>query len=121
MDPQTGDRFFSTKVEGEGQESIPGLLDQLSERARIDLKEQENIVQLTSRSVGDVTTTNLQTYQHYFQGEQLFNKSQFRDAEQEFRQAIAIDSTFALAHYRLAYVLDWWNGRGRDSEGHAIY
>ena len=28
IDPQTGDRLFSTKVEGEGKKSIPGLLDQ---------------------------------------------------------------------------------------------
>ena len=44
IDPQTGDRIFSTKVEGNGQESIPGLLDELSDKTRIDLSEQDNIV-----------------------------------------------------------------------------
>ena len=37
IDPQTGDRIFSTKVEGNGQESIPGLLDELSDKTRIIL------------------------------------------------------------------------------------
>ncbi|MFQ5652060.1 MAG: protein kinase, partial [bacterium] len=80
IDPQTGDRLFSTKVEGEGKKSIPGMLDQLAGKTRIDLKEQEHIVQLTRRGVGEVTTTNLEAYQHYFQGEQLINQLNFQEA-----------------------------------------
>ena len=110
IEPQTGDRLFSTKVEGEGKKSIPGMLDQLSEKTRIDLKEQEGVVQLATRGIADVTTTNFQAYQHYFKGEALINEYKFGAAEEEFRKAIAIDSTFALAYYRLAYAINWFTG-----------
>ncbi|MCH8020690.1 tetratricopeptide repeat protein, partial [candidate division KSB1 bacterium] len=107
IDPQTGDRLFSTKVEGNGQESIPGLLDQLSEKTRIDLREPDTQVQLASRSVAEVTTTNLEAYQHYFRGEELINKVKISEAREEFEKAIALDSTFSLAYYGFAYTLNW--------------
>jgi eukaryotic-like serine/threonine-protein kinase len=93
IDPRTGDRLFSTKVEAQGKKSIPGLLDQLSEKTRIDLKEDKSALQLASRSVADVTTTNLEAYQHYFLGEQLMNQIKPKEAQDEYRQAIALDST----------------------------
>jgi len=107
IEPQTGDRLFSTKVEGEGKKSIPGMLDQLSEQTRIDLKEQEAQVQLGSRGIAEVTTTNLEAYQHYFQGEQLMDGLDLMAAREEYRKAIALDSTFGLAYYRLANALLW--------------
>ncbi len=107
IDPQTGDRLFSTKVEGNGQESIPGLLDQLSEKTRIDLREPDTQVQLASRSVAEVTTPNLEAYQHYFKGEELINKVKISAAREEFEKAIALDSTFSLAYYGLAHTLHW--------------
>ncbi len=107
IDPQTGDRLFSTKVEGNGQESIPGLLDQLSEKTHIDLREQDTQVQLASRSVAEVTTPNLEAYQHYFKGEELIDKVKISAAREEFEKAIALDSTFSLAYFGYAYTLKW--------------
>ena len=107
IDPQTGERIFSTKVEGNGQESIPGLLDQLSDKTRIDLSEQDNRVLMERRGIADITTANLEAYQHYFRGQEFIDKLDFEHAKQEFRKAIEIDSTFALAYYRLAYAMGW--------------
>jgi len=114
VDPESGDRLFSTKVEGNGQESIPGLIDQLSEKTRIDLKEQEETVQLTSRGVVDVTTTNMEAYNHYFDGMNFFYKSLFGHAQREFEKAIALDSTFGLAYFRLADMSGWTGTGGID-------
>ena len=83
------------------------MMDRLSERTRIGLKEKAEEISLTSRSVAEVTTPNLEAYQHYFQGEQLVNRLKFREARDEFRKAVSLDSTFALAHYRLAYAYGW--------------
>jgi len=110
IDPQTGDHLFSTKEEGEGQKRIPGMIDRLSEKTRLDLKEQENVVRLASRGVAEVTTTNLEAYHHFFLGEQLMNQVKFQQAQEEYRQAIALDSTFGLAYYRLAYAINWLMG-----------
>jgi tetratricopeptide (TPR) repeat protein len=107
LDPVRDEYLFTTKEEGEGQESIPSMMDRLSERTRIGLKEKAEEILLTSRKVAEVTTPNLEAYQHYFQGEQYINRLRFKDARNEFRKAIALDSTFALAQYRLAYAYGW--------------
>ena len=86
------------------------MIDRLSEKTRIDLREAQKSVQLASRGVGDVTTTNLEAYQHYFLGEQWVNQLDFEQAKKEYRKAIALDSTFALAWYRLAYATNWTFG-----------
>jgi tetratricopeptide (TPR) repeat protein len=103
IDPETGEHLFTAREEGEGQKSILGMIDRLSEKTRIDLKEQENLVQLASRGVADVTTTNLEAYQHFFLGEQLMSQIKNVEAKEEYRKAVALDSTFGLAWYRLAY------------------
>ena len=49
-------------------------------------------------------------YEHYFRGEQLLNRLKFLEAQQAYQQALARDSSFALAYYRLAYVRSWQLG-----------
>ncbi len=117
LDPEKNEYLYTDKEEGQGQESIPSMLDKLSERSRIGLKEKAAEVRATSQKVAEVTTTNLEAYQHYFQGEQLINKLKFEEAGQEFRKAVAIDTTFALAYYRLSYALAW---EGRPGAQEAI-
>ena len=117
IDPQSGDRLFSTKVEGKGQESIPGLIDQLSEKTRIDLKEREKEIRMASEKVGEVTTPNLEAYQHYFKGQELMNRWAIREAQDELNKAVLLDSTFGLAYFRLAQVnkiLSWMDIRSED-------
>ncbi|MFQ5633170.1 MAG: tetratricopeptide repeat protein, partial [bacterium] len=53
-----------------------------------------------SNSVATMATQNLQAFQHYFQGLQLYYKLD-RNGVKEFEQAIAIDSTFGVAYLRL--------------------
>jgi serine/threonine protein kinase/tetratricopeptide (TPR) repeat protein len=107
LDPQKNEYRFTASEKGEGQESIPTLIDKLAERTREGLREQTTDIQTASQKVAEVTTTNLEAYQHYFLGEQLINKLKFEEAQEEFRKAIALDSTFALAYYRLAYAIAW--------------
>jgi pentatricopeptide repeat protein len=107
LDPDKDEYLFTTKEEGQGQESIPSMMDRLSEKTRIGLREKAEEIRLTSRSVAEVTTPSLEAYQHYFEGEQLIHRLKFKEARREFRKAITIDSTFALAHYRLAYAFGW--------------
>ncbi len=107
LDPSKNEYLLTAKEEGEGKAAIPGMIDRLSEKTRVGLKERTSDVQASKQKVADVTTTNIEAYQHYFQGEQLINKVKFEEAEQEFRKAVAIDTTFALAYYRLAYALEW--------------
>jgi len=58
--------------------------------------------------VATVTTDNLEAYRHYFLGEQLARKN-FGEAVEEFKKAIGLDPTFALAYYQLAYLEAYHN------------
>ncbi|MFC1619691.1 adenylate/guanylate cyclase domain-containing protein [Candidatus Neomarinimicrobiota bacterium] len=107
LEPDRDEYLFTAQEEGDGQEHIPGMLDKLAERTRIGLKEKLEQVQATNLKVATLTTPNLDAYQHYFQGEESINKLRFEDAQREFKRAIALDSTFGLAYYRLAYAISW--------------
>ena len=109
VDPDKDEYLFTAKEEAEGQESIPSMLDRLSEKTRIGLKERITQVNETSLNIASVTTTNLEAYQHFFQGEQLINQLKFDEAIEEFKKAVALDSSFAQAYYRLAYAESWEN------------
>ncbi|NIT57556.1 MAG: hypothetical protein GWN00_15400, partial [Aliifodinibius sp.] len=107
VDPNKNEYLFTAKEEAEGQESIPSMLDKLSEKTRVGLKERVTQVKETSQNVASVTTDNLEAYQHFFQGEQLINQLKFKEAVEEFKKAVALDSSFAQAYYRLAYAESW--------------
>ncbi len=56
------------------------MIDRLSEKTRIDMKEQTETIQLASRDISDVTTTNLEAYQHYFIAEELMSRLDYKTA-----------------------------------------
>ncbi len=99
--------LFTHQEKDEGQEEIPAMIDRLSDQTRKGLREKEEEVQVISQKVVQVTTPNLEAYQHYFKGEEYLNRLQFDLAKNEFRRALALDSTFGLAYYRLAYAMGW--------------
>jgi eukaryotic-like serine/threonine-protein kinase len=107
LDTRRHNYIFTTKEEGRGLESIPHMVDAIARDIRIDLREASESVANTA-AVADVTTPNLAAYQAYFEGEELLNRLEFAPAGKAFERAIASDSTFALAYYRLAYT-EWWS------------
>ncbi len=110
VDPKEGKYLFAATETGEGQESIPGLLDKLSQKTREGFRENRAEIQSASKNVAEITTSNMQAYQHFFQGEQLMNRVKYIEAQEEYRKAVALDSTFGLAYYRLAYAISWEAG-----------
>ena len=102
--------LFAAKADGRGKETIPSLIDKIAEQMRSELKEPSEHIKANSQKVAELTTTNLQAYQHYFQGEQLLGKGMLADARGQFEQAVSIDSSFGLAYYRMASVVPWQGG-----------
>jgi hypothetical protein len=84
LDPGKNEYLFTTKQQGTGKASVPEMIDKLSEETRSGLKEKASEIQASSRKVTDVTTSNLQAYQHFFKGEENINKLKFKEAEEEF-------------------------------------
>ncbi|MCI0413803.1 protein kinase, partial [bacterium] len=121
LDPEKNEYLFTTKQQGTGKASVPEMIDSLSEETRSGLKEKAVEIQASSRKVQEVTTSDLQAYQHFFKGEEFINKLQFKEAEAEFDKAIAIDSNFALAFARKAYAISWSSfDRAREPLGIAL-
>ncbi len=116
IDPQNNVHLFTANAQDEGQESIPAMIDQLSEKTRKGLNEQAAEIEAARQRVATVTTTNLEAYQHYFKGEELLGKIKIEEAITEFRKAIALDSAFGLAHYRLGYALHLVVGRNLEAK-----
>ena len=54
-----------------------------------------------------LSTTSLPALKSYLAGEHAFAEGRFTAASQAFEQATAIDSSFALAHYRLGVAALW--------------
>ena len=107
VDPKEGKYLFTATETGEGQESVPSLLDRLSQKTREGFKENRTEIQSASKNVAEITTSNMQAYQHFFKGEQLINEVKYVEAQEEYRMAVRLDSTFGLAYYRLAYAINW--------------
>ncbi len=53
--------------------------------------------------INDVTTHSFDAYKHYQKGVEHYRRFNFRDATKEFREAVRIDTTFAIAHCMLAF------------------
>lgn len=58
-----------------------------------------------------VTTSSLEALEAYLEGEQYWRSALLEEAGEAFTRAIRHDSTFALAHYRLAIVHHWLGPR----------
>ena len=114
LDPQKDEYLFTAREEGEGQESIPSMIDGLAQQTRVGLKEKAPEIKAASRKVAEVATPNLEAYQHYFKGEEFVGKLKWEEAKEEFNQAIALDTTFALAYYRLANAMGWSSGEPKE-------
>jgi TolB-like protein len=54
-----------------------------------------------------LTTSSYPAVQKYLEGEQEFRAGAYNEAVAAFQGAVAQDSTFALAHYRLSSAADW--------------
>ena len=57
--------------------------------------------------LGDLGTTNLDAYQEYLLGVRALNADRIPESRVHLERAIALDSTFALAHFELAQAIGW--------------
>ena len=73
--------------------------------------------------VGDFGTHNLDAYQEYLLGVKLMHRFDLAEAKKHLTRALALDSTFALAHMDLASLLGWGDpsgGVGGEAKAHAL-
>jgi tetratricopeptide (TPR) repeat protein len=57
--------------------------------------------------LGVTGTTRVDAYQEYLLGSTALNRFEITEARKHLERALALDSSFALAHYKLAVALHW--------------
>jgi tetratricopeptide (TPR) repeat protein/TolB-like protein len=90
------------------------MVDELTGRVRQDLRLSREEIAGVDRAVGERTTSSLEAYQRYLEGQELLARWDFEDAAKAFAEALAIDPEFGLARYKEAIAV-WWQ-RGDLSE-----
>ncbi|NIM18935.1 MAG: tetratricopeptide repeat protein [Candidatus Latescibacteria bacterium] len=98
----TGEILEPQQVRGEVGDDIYAVVDKLSQEVRKDFSLPSEAKLELDRAVADVTTHSLDAYRNYLEGVDHFFSFRFDGAKDSFGKAIEYDSTFAMAHLRLA-------------------
>jgi serine/threonine protein kinase/predicted Zn-dependent protease len=99
----TGKLIASDSVEGTGEESILGMVDELTRRIKknLELTPQE-IAQDVDKEIGEITTSSPEAYKYYSEGRKHHMNGDFKQSIPFMERAIVIDPEFAMAYRSLA-------------------
>lgn len=100
-----GEELGSAEVTAGGVEEIQQGIDALARRAISDLAggdEADRRERLAAQ-----TTTSVKALKAYLEGQAAYRNYDFKAAVEAFERAVAEDSSFALAHYRLSLAAEW--------------
>jgi tetratricopeptide (TPR) repeat protein len=109
----SGNAVASQRITGVPGDDIFALVDRLTVEIKSDLSLPVEAMAELDRPVANVTTNSAEAYRYYLEGLELGYKHYFAEAERALRTAIELDSTFAMAYYRLAGI-----GQGADRRAH---
>lgn len=111
-DVATGNRVDVAQVDGAPGEDVRPLFDQLAAK----LLNLSGAPSGTRAELWRATTSSVEAFRSYLKGIEHLNQWNLGDAEADLSRATKIDSTFALAYYKLALTRGWATGQG-DSLG----
>ena len=115
FDVATGRRVDAAHVAGEANDVRP-LFDALAGRL-LDLSGAPGEIRA---GLAQATTQSLEAFRAYLAGEELLNQWQLIPALHRFERAIALDSTFGLAYYKLALTRGWLVGANDSASDRAM-
>lgn len=99
-----GNQLATAQVDGP-VDSVLVLTDQLTLRLLQGIwKSREP---LPSANASGITSTSMPAIRAYLDGERFHRRGQWDSAQSAFERAVAADSTFALAWYKLANTMGW--------------
>jgi TolB-like protein len=111
FDVKTGQRMRSVKEDAVVQDSVMPLFGKLAQKIL-------NVAPPAGANVGSLGTSRTDAYQEYLAGVTALNAFDVSGARRHLEKAIALDSSFALAHYKMAIVIGWDNS-GAGQREHA--
>lgn len=92
----------SFRVEGQGEDALFGLVDELADRVRDDL----GLSARGQKNVAEVSTDSLEALRLYQEGLELGRTGQHLEAATRFEESLVSDPDFAVAHAALAETYD---------------
>jgi tetratricopeptide (TPR) repeat protein len=104
VDVATGNAIASQQITGEPGRTIFDLIDQLTVEIKNDLALPQEALTEPDPEVVNITTESWDAYRLYLEGNEFFYKYMMPEAEERYRHALSIDTTFAMAHYGLSWV-----------------
>nr|MBA3658636.1 tetratricopeptide repeat protein [Gemmatimonadales bacterium] len=105
-DVASGRRVDVARADGPAKEDVRRLFDDLAARL-LDLSGAPNEIRI---GLARATTQSLEAFRSYLGGVEALNRWDLGAAERDFDRAIALDSTFGLAYYKLALTRGWLVG-----------
>jgi tetratricopeptide (TPR) repeat protein len=114
-DVASGERVHVARVDAQPGDDVRPMFDELAARL---LHLSGAPAHAMGPGLAASTTHSVEAFRHYLAGMDLLNSWNLPDAADAFHRAVAIDSAFALAYYRLAHVMSWI-GMGEDSAARA--
>jgi tetratricopeptide (TPR) repeat protein len=103
LDVESGAVINSDRLEASKAEEVFAVADRLTEKVGEWLRESP----AAAFKIADATTDSYEAYRLYEQGMRHSYRFEHAEALECFRQAIRLDSTFAMAHFRLSRNLGW--------------
>jgi tetratricopeptide (TPR) repeat protein len=110
QEAETGEILTSEKVEGVGEDSIFPMVDDLTRRIKTKLAIPRAADVSTERGLQEVTTSSVEAYRYYVEGEALQSQGKDRQSIALLEKAVEVDPGFAMAlstlsdaHYNLGH------------------
>ena len=111
IDAGSGAALAAESRVSKGRAGVIDALDDVVRRLRHDIGESASAIQQHDLPLPQATTRSLEALRKYAEGNAAFRAGQRKAAFELWRQAVALDSNFALAHAQLGASYYWNNDR----------
>jgi serine/threonine protein kinase/tetratricopeptide (TPR) repeat protein len=104
LDAETKRLLKSANIKGTGVDSIlDSQIDAISRVISLGLGIDKSKIEATPLKVKDITTQSLQAYDYFIKGKQAYALIDWQEAKKNFKTALEIDPSFAMAYVYLAW------------------
>ena len=113
LEPESGKVLFAVREQAVSEQGVLPAVERLVGRVRVSLRDREPEVRAADMEISRAVSSSLQAHQHYLAGVRCVDRpteagfSSTAACEGHFRQALAIDPEFPLAHFELARLMYW--------------
>jgi serine/threonine protein kinase/Flp pilus assembly protein TadD len=104
VEVKSGQVKGSQRITGEIKEDVFTLVDKLIPALKKDLSLPAQAQKEETPKVADVTTHSPEAYRYYLEGMDYDYKEYKIEAKRSYKKALELDSTFAMAYYRLSWI-----------------